>query len=879
MQYLRILIITLLLFPVQLFADATASPEHGLSKQAMLQRSAIMDEVKYTLDIDLVKSDLAYTGIVKIDFVLSKVPENLRIDFKAGEVEKITINDQYSSDYIYNKQYISLPGHYLKPGSNHLQIAFRHDYAKTAYGFYRFKDPLDDLSYVYTNFEPYDSNKLFPQFDQPDLKATFKLTVLAPEDWTVISNERERFVIDKKKSRLWVFPESSLFSTYLFHLSAGPFKVWESSYQNNNKIIPLRLFSRQSLAKNVDYEEWFSISKKGLEFYEDYFDFAYPFQKYDQIIVPDLYVEAMENVGAVTFSEYYVFQSAPTINQREQRANAIMHELSHMWFGDLVTMRWWNDLWLNESFATMIASLALHEVTEFKDSWQTFYSSEKNWGYWSDQLVTTHPIEVAVNDTAIAFTNFDGITYGKGAAVIKQLLYYLGDDFKAGIRLYFKEHAWSNTDLNDFFNAMQKVSGKDLDGWSDLWIKTAGVNTVTVDYDCKEAVIRKFNLIQKASQEHPFLRPHRSKLALLSSNNDDGVLRVYKVLDTSYAGHVNDINELSGVECPDLVFANFEDQDYVKLEFDAQSLTAVKSSINNIEDTLIRTMIWDALWNMVQDGNWSITEYMDLILKNLSSETNYKIQSELLYHLSTDVVYFLVMDNQDKTGNLQKLKTVEEFLWKNLLSSEPSSDKQSDWYETYSRSISTRTGVKRLEDLLDNKISIAGLQIDQNRRWEILQNLNRYAVPGAWHRVENELLRDNSDYAKKAAIAADVIRPDPVVKKKWMSQLLDFDSKMKFSYQHSALKNIFPREQSHLQEPYVDAYFSHLIKLGDLNDSEFIDNFTLHLMPAFCTEQSLRKISNFVEDHTDLPAAVAKSIRIQNQENARCIKIIQQMQH
>lgn len=876
MKTLSIFLITFLLLPTGTFADKQLS-QSGLTKQAMLQRSEIISQVKYVLDIDLVSSEQKYNGAVSSSFMLSKVPESLRIDFSRGQVNKVLVNSKLTDDYIYNDHFILLPGKNLVKGKNDIRISFSHDYAKDARGFYRFKDPRDNLSYVYTHFEPYDANRLFPQFDQPDLKATFKLTVIAPANWTVISSVREQSVDRQLSAKTWYFPESKLYSTYLFNLIAGPFSVWESSYQGEKELIPLRLFSRQSLSDKVNHEEWFKITSQGFNFFEQYFDTAYPFAKYDQILVPDFEYGAMENVAAVTFNEMFVYKSTPTKNQREGRADTILHELAHMWFGNLVTMSWWNGLWLNESFATLMAAMALFEATEFTDSWQSFYDSYKNWAYWSDQLVTTHPIEVPVNNTTTAFTNFDGITYGKGASALKQLLFYLGDDFRDGLRHYFKMHAWSNTELEDFFSAMQAVSGKDLGEWNNVWIKKAGLNTLAVDFSCTAGVISKFYLIQTAPKEHAFLRPHRTKVALLSRKNNKGSLKVYKTTNAFYESKKTRVKEFIGIACPELVFANYDDQDYVKLLLDEQSLTTVKTAINDIDNTLLRTMVWKSLWDMVRDGNWPITQYLGLVLNNVATEKDYKIKSKLLRRISEDVVHYLIKDRRNRVKNSQQLYKIEEFLWENLILSKSGSDQQKDWYEAYRRSASSEKALTRLADLLDGNISLTDLEIDQKRRWDILKVLNEFGFPGAWKRVEIELKTDKSHYAKKAAIAAEVRQPDPDIKKKWMQKIMDFESELKFTYLKTAMKNIFPESQSDLQKVYVESYFETLTKLAEAKDNNFMSAFTRNLAPAFCTADSGMTISRFLDSHADLAKPILKNLRIENQENGRCVKIIQQI--
>src|SRR6185312_5421090 len=377
--------------------------------------------------------------------------------------------------------FFALPKDALRAGENVVEVSFTHPYSVDGSGLYRFQDPEDERVYLYSNFEPYAAHRLFPCFDQPDLKATYALSVDAPAAWTVVSTSRERGIEASGRRRVWTFEKTPRLSTYVFSVHAGPYHVWTSTAG----AIPLRLFARESLARYVDADEWLDVTRRGLDFYGQYFDLPYPFRKYDQLIVPDFNEGAMENVGAVTFGERYVSRSTQTLDEREEAADTILHEMAHMWFGDLVTMKWWDGLWLNESFATYMAALSRARATRYTRAWQTFFGDMKEWAYREDQRETTHPIEAVVPDTGEAFANFDGITYGKGASVLKQLAFLLGEnEFRDGVRRYLKDHAYGNTEESDFFGAMTRASGQDLSAWRKDWLDAAGVNTVRADYAC-----------------------------------------------------------------------------------------------------------------------------------------------------------------------------------------------------------------------------------------------------------------------------------------------------------------------------------------------------------------------------------------------------------
>ncbi|MCJ8277145.1 MAG: M1 family aminopeptidase, partial [Bdellovibrionales bacterium] len=446
--------------------------ESGLTQVYAMLRSQSIDKVTYDLKFDLTNEKL-YRGETKINFILkNEIP--LSVDFAQGMIDQVYVNGKIIKHEPYNGHFINIPGDSVKLGQNTIDIKYSHEYSKNGAGFYRYIDVEDNKTYIYSHFEPYSANQLFPCFDQPDLKATYTTQVKAPKDWEVISSMRETEKTVHGDYADWTFPKTAKFSTYTYSLHAGDYHVWESIAKTKKHEIPLRLFARQSLAKYVKADEWFTLTQQAFPYFEDLYGYPYPYVKYDQLIVPDFNAGAMENVAAVTFNEdHYVRRGEKTRSQRRRLASTLFHEMAHMWFGNLVTMKWWDDLWLNESFATYSATRALVEVSEFKESWLTF-NIYKQSAYKADQAVTTHPITTVVKSTDEAFANFDSITYGKGASVLKQMAFYMGDGkYKKGLRTYFKRHAEGNTVLSDFMQAMESASQKDMSQWRERWLETA----------------------------------------------------------------------------------------------------------------------------------------------------------------------------------------------------------------------------------------------------------------------------------------------------------------------------------------------------------------------------------------------------------------------
>ena len=482
----------------------------ALDKTTADARKTRISNLEYDALVD-VTDDEALSGEVRIQFDLSDASSDLTVDFMGGTVGSIVVNG-VASTADYNGYFITLPAAQLQPGANTVEIAYRRPYGNDGTGLHRFVDPEDGLTYLYTYLWPYYANRVLPSFDQPNLKANFSLRVLAPEGWTVVSMNpgTAESAVDGKQ--LWTFTKTPKIATYMFSLHAGPYTVWS----DDSGDVPLRLMARQSLAAYVPAEEWFEITQKGMGFYGRYFDIPYPFEKFDQLIVPEFNIGGMENAAAVTFTEYVVQTRPSDRAERERRASLLLHELAHMWFGNLVTHDWWNGMWLNESFATQMAALALIETTEFQDQWHGYFTDSKKAAYQRDSRVTTHPIEMPVAATDQFTELFDAITYQKGGSVLKQLQHRVGaENYRLGVSAYLKENAYGTTVLADFIGHQGKRAGIDLTDWSNEWLMTTGFNTLAVETECDDEVLRSLTVVQSAPGADPVLRTHEVEVASL----------------------------------------------------------------------------------------------------------------------------------------------------------------------------------------------------------------------------------------------------------------------------------------------------------------------------------------------------------------------------
>ncbi|MFH1724959.1 MAG: aminopeptidase N [Elusimicrobiota bacterium] len=851
----------------------------GLSRDVARARARRVSGVRYALLFRLDTEGDVFSGRATIRFDLKGADRPLTVDFAKGTIgpEGLSVNGKAAAPE-YNGLFLTLPPGSLREGPNEVAIAFSHPYSEAGPGLYRFRAPIDGKVYVYTDFEPYDANNLFPCFDQPDIKATYALTVEAPAYWQVISAVSESEIMPGPGGRrVWTFPESQRFSTYLFSLHAGPYVVWKSSADG----IPLRLFARRAIARHVNVAEWMTITKQGLAFYNEYFDYPYPFGKYDQIIVPDFGGGAMENVAAVTFGEDYVHRGKATWKDRVLRADLILHEMSHMWFGNLVTMKWWDDLWLNESFATYLTYVAMREATEFKDAWQFFHLDTKQWAYWEDQLVTTHPVEADVPDTQEAFANFDGIAYAKGASVLKQAAYYLGGDrFRDGVRRYFKEHAYGNADRTDFIAALEEASGRKLDSWTRQWLRTAGVNTVRAEFSCQDGAVSSFRLAQEAPDGHPTLREHRTRIAFFSGP-PEGPLRARTVLpEVGYAGASTPVQSLVGESCPVIVYPNQEDHDYVKVRLDPRSLLAVKARLADVEDDLDRAMLWLTLWNMVEDAELSVIEYCDLVNRHLPRERSYQTLAAVLktIHFSTpefsSALMYLSGDGPPWESLRERyVARFEELLWEKLEKAEPGTDEQTLWFDSFVRVAASEPGLRRIAEMLDGGLAFPGLEIDPDRRWGIVHRINRLGAPEAKRLVEAELERDGTRRGQTAAIRAEACRPDWNAKKKWLDMIAADEPGRPFPDLKEAMESVFPYGQDRFRRRFAGDFYARLKVFAGTKPKEFLRSYAENLVPAACDKDDVRALGAFIGENPDLPPVVLKALRVAKQEAERCLKV------
>ena len=838
-----------------------------LSHEYAKFRASQISDVDYVLSVALDEEAEEFSGDIDIQFTLAKNNSApVTVDFNQGTIESIKLNGSAIS-WDYEKWFITLPADVFTRQQNTLSIQYRTPYATNGDGLHRFKDPKTGRVYVYTNFEPYDANRMYPHFDQPNLKASYTLDVLAPASWTVISAVRENKVVDSKGKKHWYFSASPKISSYIFPLHAGPFHVWEDTAGD----IPLRLFARQEVAEFVKTDDWFTPTKQSFTFFNDYFELPYPFVKYDQIIVPDFNAGAMENQAAVTFNESYISRGKKTEAQRIRLANVIAHEMAHMWFGNLVTMNWWNGLWLNESFATYMANLELDRASDFENIWDIFYSRTKQWAYQTDQQVTTHPIELPVHTTAEAFTNFDGITYGKGASVLKQLPYYLGEEnFRRGVANYLKKFAYQNTELEDFIGELGKAAGMNLDNWTQQWLYQPSLNMIRAEFTCSDGKISQLQLQQSAPKSFPTLREQRLQVGLYKLDKD--LMKVVKYIPITIKGETTPIAAAKGVECPDLVYPNADDWGYVKIAFDPVSLKTLKQHINTFETEGMRLILWQNLWDSVRDIQIPVTEYVEFALANIRGEQNYKTVQQVSNSLSKAYSYLWRIDADQKRYAKQRA-AIESQFWSYTQQAKPGSDVQKIWFTRFVGVAHTETALNNIDQVLAGKLVLKNLVIDQDMRWSMVKRLNRFLYGNYAELLQAEAKADQSDRGSKQAIAAEVVRPDTQVKEKWLDVVTNSYKEYKLAELRLMLGHLFRTEQTKRIEPYSRRILAVIPALHKEAEENYVNAFSKMLSTATCTEQSVKRLNQIKDDMAKLSPILGKNFKIAHQEDERCVNI------
>ena len=824
-------------------------PGENLTKVEALTRSRLITVKGYDIDIDLrgVAAEPTFRTRTTVTF-LAQPGESSFIDAIAHRVHSVVLNGvTLDVEEVFADSRIALPA--LR-ADNTLEIDADFSYTNSGEGLHRFTDPVDDEVYLYTQFEVPDSRRVFSVFEQPDLKATFRFTIHAPSHWQVVSNQPTPEPGAADNGSTWSFSATPRISSYITALIAGPYDVVRDSLvSSSGKNIPLGVFSRKSLAQYLDADYIIDITKRGFEYFESRFGVPYPFEKYDQLFVPEFNAGAMENAGAVTFTESYVFRSQVSDAVRERRVVTILHELAHMWFGDLVTMRWWNDLWLNESFAEWASTIATAEATEWTEAWTTFQAMEKSWAYRQDQLPSTHPIVANIRDIEDVQVNFDGITYAKGGSVLKQLVAWVGEEpFFAGVHNYFIKHQWGNATLQDLLTELEDTSGRNLRQWSTVWLETAGVNTlypeVSVD---TSGVITSFSIRQTAPEEWPTLRPHRLAVGFYNPSEDGSLHRVWRgELDIEAAS--TEVSEALGLTRPELILINDDDLAYAKIRLDEHSRATAMKSLSRVRDPLARALIWGSLWDSTRDAETPPREFIELVLGNIGVETESTTIRTALGQLALVARNYCAPEHRATT-----LADVGTQVWHLAQAAAPGSDAQFQLVKAFATLASTDEHAEILRSLRGGDLALSGLAMDTDLSWELLGGLALCGATGGAD-IDAALAQDNTSNGQQAAARVRSLLPSTSDKRAVFDQLVSSSDTPNAIVRSLTLGYDLVNDPSSL-EPLVEDYFSMLEPMWNTRTYKIAEYLAEGLYPgSLVSEKLVQQSQAWLDAHPDIPA-------------------------
>ncbi|WGW14067.1 aminopeptidase N [Saxibacter everestensis] len=851
----------------------------NLTRDEAAERADLLDVSFYDVVLDIDPEADTFRSVTTVRFTAAQGASTF-IDAVTARVHQIELNGQeLDAAEVVSASRISLP---VLSDDNVLVVDADFSFMNTGEGLHKFVDPADGEVYLYSQFEVADSRRVFAVFEQPDLKATFSFAVTAPASWQVISNsptpspeaagtgiditpltfDNKLSADDAKADRLtWRFAPTPPMSSYITAIIAGPYESVHSQLTSSDgRVIPLGVFARKSLASYLDADNIFRITRQGFEFYEKNFGLPYPFEKYDQLFVPEFNAGAMENAGAVTFLEQYVFRSKVPDATVERRTVTILHELAHMWFGDLVTMKWWNDLWLNESFAEYMSTLATAEATEWKQAWTTFASLEKAWAYRQDQLPSTHPIVADIRDLEDVEVNFDGITYAKGASVLKQLVAWVGqDEFLAGVRQYFQKHAWSNTQLSDLLSELEQTSGRDLSAWSKVWLEEAGLTSLRPEIvDGADGLIESLEIVQEApelhSGERPSMRPHRLAVGFYDLDPETQTLQRTERLELDVAGERTSVTAAAGLRRPALILLNDDDLAYAKIRLDPASFATASAHLGQFADSLPRTLIWSAAWDMTRDAETDAHSYVSLVLDNISAESDSTVVLVLLRQLATAVELYANPEQAQRLG-----VEVGEELAELAHRAGPGSDQQLQFVKAAARHARTESQLTFIGSLFHGGATMDGLEVDTDLRWDLLTSLVTGGKAGN-KEIEAELGRDNTASGHQAAALARAAVPTAEAKEKAWADVVDRDD-LPNAVAGSIISGFNRVHDSELLEPFAACYFDVVRRLWQERTHEMAQQLALGLYPAHSVRQETVDATDaWLADNSDAPAGLLRLV-------------------
>ncbi|WP_354640411.1 aminopeptidase N [Kitasatospora camelliae] len=845
-------------------------PGKNLSRDEARQRADLVAVEAYRVHLDVTSAPdpaaSTFRSTTTITFRCTTPGASVFVDLLASAVGAVTLNGRaLDPAAAFDGARVTVDG---LAEHNELVVEADCAYSRTGEGLHRFVDPVDGETYLYTHYEPADARRVFANFEQPDLKAPFTFTVTAPAAWDVYANAVEERITTEGDTRTWEFAPTRPISTYLTAVVAGPYHVVRDHYSRELPDgtvleIPLAATCRRSLAPYFDADEILTVTKQGLDFFHAEFDYPYPFGKYDQCFVPEYNLGAMENPGCVTFREEFIFRSKVTEAAYEGRANVILHEMAHMWFGDLVTMKWWDDLWLKESFADFMGSFSQIEATKYQAAWITFANRRKAWAYRQDQFPTTHPITADIRDLEDAKLNFDGITYAKGASVLKQLVAYVGREaFFEGARRYFKRHAFGNTVLGDLLDVLEETSGRDLTAWSAAWLQTSGVNAltpqVTVD---TEGRITELAVLQDGSE----LRPHRIAIGLYDRDTDGSLIRTDRI-ELDVTGARTTVREAVGRMRPALVLLNDDDLTYCKIRFDEVSLGTLRTGLGSVADSLARALAWSAVWNLTRDGLMPARDYLDLVLRFAGQESDIGVLQSLHQQAKGALELYADPAWREEGRRLLADGTLGE-----LRAALPGSDHQLAWARFLAQTAASAEHLQLVRGLLEGTARIDGLEVDQELRWSLwLALASNGSATG--EELAAELRRDNTASGRRQQTECLAALPTPGAKAAAWSSVVDSDE-LPNALVEAQIAGFNQAGQRELTAGYTKPYFEMLEDVWAQRSIEIAMRIVGGFFPRYQTSEATLALADaWLSGHPDAAPALRRLVLECRDDLARALR-------
>ncbi|WOF21881.1 aminopeptidase N [Microbacterium betulae] len=826
-------------------SSANLTREETVARSAVVAVHAVRVELDVTGAVDAECTGFPTTTTLEFDATAAST----WIDFVGEAVHRVTVNG-VGRPVEWDGARIRIAG---LSSSNEVVVEATAAYSRSGEGLHRFVDPVDGATYLYTQYEPADARRVMACFEQPDMKARHTFSIAAPDGWRVLSNQTAVSSRERDGVQEIEFAPTPPISSYVTAVAAGPYHRVEGEWRRDGQVVPLGVLCRASLAEHLDADEILEVTRQGLDFFTGAFGYDYPWGKYDQVFVPEYNLGAMENPGLVTFTEAYVFRGASTAAQHEGRANTILHEMAHMWFGDLVTMRWWDDLWLKESFADYMGAHAAVAATRFTDAWVTFANRRKAWAYQQDQLPTTHPVVADIPDLEAAKLNFDGITYAKGASVLKQLVAFVGEEaFFEGARRYFAAHAFGSTTLEDLLVQLADVSGRDVRAWSRAWLETTGVSTVSAERGDAGGLV--------VVQTDP--RPHRLSLGLYAFA--DGRLRRRAAVDLDIADERTEV-ALPVVPDADLVLANDGDRSYAKVRLDDRSVDAAASGLSTLDDALTRGLVWSALWNAARDGELPAARYLEIVRRHAPAETNIALLTGVLANAAFAVAHY-VADSARAAERRAWLETT----WQGMTGSAPGGDAQLAWARTLGAASAVDDAhAADLAAILDGSVAAPrGLALDPELRWSWLA-----ALAATGHADEAmadaELARDATASGRTARIQVLASRPEPEVRAAAWDAAWD-DTSLTNDHLSATIAGFRAGDRRDLVSRLDAEYFARIRAAWEARSIEIARRLVTGLFPA---AESLEPVDAWLAANADAPGALRRLVVEQRDHLARDLRV------